>query len=245
MEIAAIILAAGKSTRMQLRPKAALPLAGRLVGKRVADAVGRLNPQEVVVVVGHEAEAVKEAFGAGCKFVLQRPQLGTAHALLCCAEALDGFVGDLLVVSADHPLLAAEDLARLVSHHRKRQAAATLLTGPSASHASFGRLLRDEKGRVVGIVEARDATPEQLALPEVNLSIYCFSAPLIFRVLRAIRADNAQKEFYLTDAVGLLVQEGRLVEAIGAEHRETCFGINTPEELARAEAFLLQGEPLE
>jgi len=230
---------------MQMQPKAALALAGRPMGQWVLQAVREIEPQETIVVVGHQAELVKEAFGPGCRFALQRPQLGTAHAVLCCEKALQTFVGDLLVVNADHPLISPQDLERLISHHRDCQAKATLLTWQRNSPSCYGRILRDEKGRVAGIVEARDATLEQLALREINLGLYCFSAPLIFDLLRSIRPDNVQREYYLTDVIGLLARRGEPVEGVEAEHLETGFGINTPEELARAEAFLLRGEPLE
>lgn len=243
--LAAVILAAGKSTRMNLQPKAALPLAGRPMGQWVLEAVSATQPQKIVVVVGHQAERVKQAFGDGCRFVLQQPQLGTAHALLTAESALPGFSGNLLVVNADHPLLAREDLCRLTEQHLRSGADASLLTWRRTGDCAYGRILREEKGGIVGIVEEKDATAEELSIREVNLSIYCFSAPLIFDILRQIRADNAQREYYLTDTVALLVKAGKKVETVQAQSRGTSFGVNTRDEFARAEAFLLRGDSLE
>ncbi|NIM05941.1 MAG: NTP transferase domain-containing protein, partial [Armatimonadetes bacterium] len=173
LSLVAIILAAGKSTRMDMLPKAALPLAGSPMGSRVLEAVKTVEPQEIIVVVGHQADKVKEGFGGECTFVLQQPQLGTAHALLTCEKVLEGFLGDLLVVNADHPLISSDDLHRLIACHRQTQASASLLTWRRNSDSSHGRILRTEAGRVSKIVEVRDATPEQLALSEINLSMYC------------------------------------------------------------------------
>jgi bifunctional N-acetylglucosamine-1-phosphate-uridyltransferase/glucosamine-1-phosphate-acetyltransferase GlmU-like protein len=243
--LAAVILAAGRSTRMDMQPKAALSLAGKPMGRWVLEAVKSMEPEKILVVVGHEAERVKEAFGEGCTFILQEPQLGTAHAVLACEEALRGFEGNLLLVNADHPLLSSDDLQRLLAHHRRSKAAATLLTWQSKGESSYGRIQRNEKGEILGIIEGRDATPGQLAISEVNLSMYCFAAPMIFHILRCIRPDNVQREYYLTDAIGFLVRQGKIVEGVEAESPETGFGINTHEEFARAEAFLLRGTPLE
>jgi bifunctional N-acetylglucosamine-1-phosphate-uridyltransferase/glucosamine-1-phosphate-acetyltransferase GlmU-like protein len=243
--LVAIILAAGKSTRMQMKPKSALPLAGKPVAQWALSAVKETRPQEIIVIVGHEAEAVKNAFGPECKFVLQEPQLGTGHALLICERLLKDFVGDLLVIFGDHPLISGQDLQNLVAYHRQNKPATTMLTWLRKGESSFGRILRDENSKVLGIIEVPDASPQQLAIREVNLSMYCFPCPAIFDVLHHIRADNKKQEYYLTDVVGLLVQEGKRVEAFTAQHPGTAFGINTPEEFARAEAFLLKNTPLE
>jgi len=242
--LVAIVLAAGKSTRMEMQPKAVLPLAGRPMGQRVLEAVRSVEPLQTLVVVGHQAERVRAVFGPDCAFVLQQPQLGTAHALLSCEKSLPAFSGDLLVLSADHPLVSPDDLRRLISHHRRTGAEATLLTWQRSGDSSYGRILRDESGKVNGIIEVRDASPEQLAIREVNLSIYCFAAPFIFDILRRIRPDNVQREYYLTDAVGLLTRSGKRVEAVEAQDAGTGLGINTPEELAEAEAFLLERQAL-
>ena len=242
--LAAVILAAGKSTRMNLLPKATIIVAGKPMGQRVLEAVKSVAPQEVVVVVGHQAEQAKAVFGDECKFALQQPQLGTAHALQMSEPHLAGFSGDLLVVNTDHPLISRQDLQNLLSHHRESGAAASLLTWQRTEEMAYGRIIRDAAGQVIDIVEVKDATPEQLALREVNLSMYCFAAPLIFEVLRQIRSENAQNEFYLTDAIGLLARAGQKVEAVAARNPETGFGVNTPEELARAEACLQQSQAL-
>jgi bifunctional N-acetylglucosamine-1-phosphate-uridyltransferase/glucosamine-1-phosphate-acetyltransferase GlmU-like protein len=243
--LAAVIMAAGKSTRMQMRPKAALPILGKPVAQWVLEAVRVTHPEKIIVVVGHEAEAVKAAFGDGCTFVTQEPQLGTGHAVLMTKPALEGFVGDILVANADHPLLAGEDLYNLVAKHRANRAAATLLTRLRTRDSAYGRIIRDAQDRVLGIVEQRDCTPEQLALREINLGMYCFAAPRIFEILAQVGTNNAQKEYYLTDAAKLLADAGDLVQTVEAKHIGSGFGINTPEEFAQAEAYLANGVSLE
>jgi bifunctional UDP-N-acetylglucosamine pyrophosphorylase / glucosamine-1-phosphate N-acetyltransferase len=236
--LAAVILAAGESKRMNRQPKAAIILAGRPLALWVLQALAPLKAEKCLAVVGHEAEKVKAAFGDSCGFVIQGLPRGTGHALLSCEKALTDYRGDALVVSVDHPLLASEDLLRLVAHHRASRAEASLLSLLRENPSSYGRIVRDAAGKVVRIVEERDASPEEKKIQETNLGIYCFALPGIFEVLKRVGTNNAQQEQYLTDAVGIMVEQGRPVEALASLHEETGFGINTPEELARAEALL-------
>ena len=204
----------------------------------VLAALAPMQPDRCLAVVGHEAEAVKRAFGDRCEFVLQAEQRGTGNAVLTCENALKDLVGDALVISVDHPLMASEDLMRLVAHHRESRAEATVLFLRRENPVSYGRLVRDARDRVLRIVEEKDASPEERQIRETNLGIYCFSLPGLFAALGKVDSNNAQGEQYLTDVIEILLQENKNVEAIAALNPATGFGINTPEELTKAEVIL-------
>ncbi|MEJ5253430.1 MAG: bifunctional UDP-N-acetylglucosamine diphosphorylase/glucosamine-1-phosphate N-acetyltransferase GlmU [Armatimonadota bacterium] len=232
--LTAVIMAAGKSTRMKSRlPKPLHPLCGKPLLAYILDACSAGGASRLIVVVGHEAERVKEAFRDRCEFVLQEEQMGTGHAVMVTHPLLEGYEGDLLVLPGDTPLIDGDTLRRLAEHHRATGAVATLLSAVLPHDAGmYGRVLRDETGKVLGVVEAKDATPEQLAVREINTSIYCFNAPALFDALKQIRPDNARGEYYLTDVIGLLTREGRKVEAVIADDWQVTLGVNTRVELA-------------
>lgn len=238
--LTAVIMAAGKSTRMKSRlPKPLHPLCGKPLLSYILDACKQAGASRTIVVVGHEAERVQEAFREQCEFVLQEEQLGTGHAVMVAFSLLDGYDGDLLVLPGDTPLIDGDTLRKLVTHHRQTGAVATLLSAVLPHDAGmYGRVLRDETGRVMGVVEAKDATPEQLAIREINTSIYCFRAHALFHALNQIRPDNAQGEYYLTDVIGLLTREGQKVEAVVADDWQVTLGVNTRVELADVSARL-------
>ncbi len=232
--LTAVVMAAGKSTRMKSRlPKPLHPLCGKPLLSYVLDACLQAGCSRLIVVVGHEAERVQEMFHGQCEFVLQEQQLGTGHAVMVTQPALQNYQGDLLVLPGDTPLIDGHTLQTLVEHHQRTNAVATLLSAVLPHDAGmYGRVLRDSFGNVLGIVEAKDASPEQLAVREINTSIYCFKAPALFDALQRLRPDNAQGEYYLTDVIGLFTQEGRKVEAVVADDWQVTLGVNTRVELA-------------
>jgi bifunctional UDP-N-acetylglucosamine pyrophosphorylase/glucosamine-1-phosphate N-acetyltransferase len=245
---AAVVLAAGKGTRLEsARAKALFELGGRpLVWYPIA-ACQEAGIDRIVVVVGHQAELVRAAAGEGCEFVLQEPQLGTAHALAQCRGALADFAGTIVVLYADTPMVDAVVVAEFLSAHQAAAAdadpvparyGASVLTAVLADGGDLGRIVRGDGGEVLAIVERRDCTPEQAAIKEVNTGSYCFQSPLIFEVLDEIRPENAQAEYYLTDAIAAIIARGRWVQAVAAPSPEVALGINTRAELARAEALL-------
>jgi bifunctional UDP-N-acetylglucosamine pyrophosphorylase/glucosamine-1-phosphate N-acetyltransferase len=242
----AVVLAAGEGKRMRSgRAKVLHRLAGRpLVAYPVvlARAVGA---QGVVVVVGHQGEAVRDALApllatGDVRFVEQREQRGTGHALAVAKGAVPGHVTELLLLYADVPLLAAGTVERLLAHHRRTRAAATVLTFTPADTTGYGRIVRrgGRRGPVAGIVEERDATPAQRRLRECNSGIYCFDPRWLWPALDRLSPENHQGELYLTDAVGLLARSRRRVESVPVEDPREVAGVNDRRQLAELEGVL-------
>lgn len=236
--VAAVILAGGASTRMGGRAKALLPLGGRPMILWALDAVRKAGIGRVVVVVGHCGREVVKTLPPRVEWVVQRHRLGTAHALGCCRASLAGFHGTLLVLYCDNPFVTPALLRGMVQHHRRRRAQATLLTVILDDPADYGRIVRDALGRVQGIVEAKEASAEQLAIREVNAGVYCFQSPLIFDILKRIKKSPVKGEYYLTDAIGLLASQGHRVEGRVTRVKSAAIGVNTLDELALAEQVL-------
>jgi bifunctional UDP-N-acetylglucosamine pyrophosphorylase/glucosamine-1-phosphate N-acetyltransferase len=238
-DYAAIVLAAGKSTRMRSKlPKALHPVCGKPILSHILDALSGAGVTRRVVVVGHEGDTVRrtldERYGAdSLLFAEQTVQKGTGHATQMAEPLLAAHKGIVLVLPGDTPLLSSDSLRRLLETHLSTGAGATLLTAVLPHDAgSYGRVLRDDDKMVTGIVEARDATPDQLKVREINTSVYAFSAPSLFRALRDLRPDNAQGELYLTDVIKLLREAGETIAAEVASDPDVVLGVNTRAELA-------------
>jgi len=238
-KVAAVILAAGKGTRMKSqRPKVLHPLGGLPLAVYPARLARDLGCSPVALVVGHGAEAVSTALAEEeLVFAEQLEQLGTGHALLCAEAALHGFSGTLLLLCGDVPLLRRETLERLLTAHRAAAAAVTVLTAEMADPYGYGRIVR-ENGDVARIVEEKDAAPAEKAICEINTGIYALAAPWVFAALRRVGRDNAQGEYYLTDIVGLARGEGRRVCAVIAGDAAEAMGINDRVQLAEAATIL-------
>jgi bifunctional UDP-N-acetylglucosamine pyrophosphorylase/glucosamine-1-phosphate N-acetyltransferase len=234
--LATLILAAGKGTRMKSRlPKVLHPVCGRPMLAFVLDAAAAVRPERRLVVVGHGAEPVRERFREGVEFVLQAEQRGTGHAVLQCREALAGFRGDVLILYGDTPLLRGETLVRMREHKAQTRADLVLL---SAAVDVPGIVLRDAAGAVQRIVDAPDATPEQLEIEERNTGVYLIGADLLWKLLAQVGDDNAQGEIYVTDIVELAVRERLSVEALWLEPPEEAIGVNSRADLAVAAAAM-------
>jgi bifunctional UDP-N-acetylglucosamine pyrophosphorylase / glucosamine-1-phosphate N-acetyltransferase len=247
--LAAVVLAAGEGTRMRSEtPKVLHPLCGRPMLLHVVDALVALPLERIVIVVGHGAERVTKtlqeqiASEMPIEFVEQRVQRGTGDAVSVALTAFSDehdLDGDVLVMPGDAPLVRPEVLARMARDHREVDAAATLLTAELDDLTKdFGRVVRDDKGRVDHIVEKTDASPEELEIDEVNTSIYCFRLGLLAPALRRLSPENAQGEYYLTDAVSVLRQAGHDVRAVPAEDRTAAMHVNDRAQLAAAETEL-------
>ena len=233
-EIAVVLLAAGKGTRMKSRlAKVLHPIAGRpMLAYPLAAAEG-LRPARLVVVVGTEAEVVEAAFAGRATFVHQEEQRGTGHAVLQARPALEDFRGDVLILYGDTPLLRCETLRRMTELRAETGADLVLLTAPVDVR---GIVVRDPQGRVLRVVEAPDATPEERAIEERNTGVYLTDAELLWKTLAGVDDRNQQGEIYLTDIVERAVSEGRRVEALRLEEPEEALGVDTRALLAQATA---------
>ncbi|RME37380.1 MAG: UDP-N-acetylglucosamine pyrophosphorylase [Planctomycetota bacterium] len=234
-ETAAIILAAGKSTRMKSdRPKVLHEVCGRPMLAFPLAACRLAGAEPILIVVGHGGEAVRQAFdGEGdVEWVTQPEQKGTGHAVACCRSALESFDGNVLVLAGDMPLVRREPLVRLVEVREQRQAALSLATALLDDPAGYGRIVRDEAGEIVEIVEERDCTPAQREIREVNPSYYCFDAGVLFEAVGAVDASPKSGEVYLTDLVSVLRSRGLRVCAEVTVPAEEALGVNSRLDLA-------------
>jgi len=231
----AVILAAGKGTRMKSDlPKVLHPLLGKPLVLYVTKAVRNVGIDDIILVVGHKAEMVKDELGQDYRYVLQKEQLGTGHALMITSEELKGFHGDVLVLVGDAPFLTPDVIKRLVLRHRETGASATMMTAIMDPPPPYGRIVRDSNGKVLRIVEDKDATPEEKKITEVNTSHYCFRSEDVFPLLSQLSTNNNQGEYYLTDIIEFLTKNGSLVETLPEYDPDVLKGINSQEELMAA-----------
>lgn len=238
-DICVIILAAGKSTRMKSEtPKVLHPLCGRPLLAYILDVVSGIAPKKTVVVLGHKHEEVRPALPKTTRVVLQREILGTADAVKRAMPHLAGFKGTVLVLYGDTPLLTIETINKMVAHHREHNLHATLLTALTDKPAGYGRIVRDKYSCVYGIVEDKDASDYHKSIKEINTGIMCFSMEGLTFALKRIKPNNQKKEYYLTDAVSLLYQNGYAVGAIKTETFTEAMGINSRVELAQAQKIM-------
>ncbi len=235
-----VVLAAGKGTRMKsAMPKLLHQAHGLPLIEHVIRNAAALEPASIVVVVGHQAELMQKATRphAGLAFAVQEPQLGTGHALLQAEPHLRGVVGTLVLLSGDVPLLRTETLLALVTRHRARGAAATVVTAEIDDPAGYGRIVRTGD-QVTAIVEHRDTTPAQREIREINSGIYAFDLAPLFDALRGLGTSNVQGEYYLTDLIEAYRRRGLVVDALVAADPREILGVNSRKELADVAAIL-------
>lgn len=240
----AVVMAAGKGTRMRSDlPKVVHEVAGRPMVCHVVEACERAGCSRVIAIVGYEQQVVREAlagFGDRVRFAVQAEQLGTGHAVQCAAAELDDLDPrtPVLVLAGDGPLIRTDTLHAMLGLHRERGASATLATSVIDDPTGYGRIIRDGDGRLVGIVEQKNATPEQLAIREVNPSYYCFGLGSLREALSRVERNEASGEYYITDVPAILLGAGERVEVIDAVPPEDVLSINTPEQLAEVDRIL-------
>lgn len=235
MGTAAIVLAAGAGTRMKSKkPKVVHEILGKPLVRWVVDAAREAGVDEVVTVVGHAREQVVPLVEADTVIAIQTEQRGTADAVLACKDALDGFEGSLVVLSGDCPLVTAETISALMKTREGVDAAAVVLTMQPENPFGYGRIIRDEDGQVLRIVEQKDASPEEAAVRECNSGFYCFDAKALFEALSEVGSANAQGEFYLTDVLAICRAKGRPVLGLLAADDGECLGVNSRLQLAEA-----------
>ena len=235
----AIILAAGKGTRMKSKLYKVLhPVCGKPMVEHIINRVEETNPSEIVTIVGHGADKVKAQLGERSQYALQAEQLGTGHAVIQAAEFLKGKKGTTLVISGDTPLLTTETLDNLFEYHQGKGASATILTAHAEDPTGYGRILRDHVGIVDRIVEQKDATPEEAHVKEINTGTYCFDNELLFDALENLNTDNAQGEYYLTDIIEILKSNGKNVAAYQTNDFNESLGVNDRVALAEANRLM-------
>jgi bifunctional UDP-N-acetylglucosamine pyrophosphorylase/glucosamine-1-phosphate N-acetyltransferase len=233
--MAAVVLAAGEGTRMRSsRPKVLHTILGKTLIERVVETVEQLELDRIELVVSALDDGVGDVIGPRVGYVAQSERLGTGHALLQAKESLAGYEGGLLVLSGDAPLLTVETLKRLIDQHVTSGAAATILTTCPADAMARGRVLRDDGGHVIRIVEESDASENQKGIAEINAGTYCFDAATVFGALELVGRDNDQSEYYLTDVIEILVREGKKVESVQTDNPDEMIGINSRMHLAEA-----------
>lgn len=237
--IKAVVLAAGRSTRMKSdRSKVLHRILGKEIIRYLMDSLREcgIAEEDIVVVAGDNRGEIEKAIGGRVRYALQREQLGTAHALLSAAEQVSGHVGGLLVLVGDNPYVSAGELRKLIDRHRQNQASCTFISAVfPGTPPAYGRVVRDAQGGVQGIVEEKDASLEQRRIREVNASIYLFDNRAVFPLLAGIGNDNAKKEYYLTDIIAILRREGLKVEAVQADDCDIAIGINDRRDLQAAQ----------
>jgi len=247
MQRAAVILAAGKGTRMPSDiPKVMHKIGGRPMVLHVIDTIRRVCDGGIYIVVGYMAEQVVEAVeqdtsrpvDGAVEFVYQHEQLGTGHAVLQCKNALKDFDGTVVVLNGDVPGLRAETIEEFAGYHDAEKAAATVLTAKVRNPKGYGRIVRGEDKALMKIVEEKDASEAEKKIDEINSGLFCFDKSELFGALSSTDRDNAQNEYYLTDVIGVLSQQGKRVRAFCVDDAREVSGVNTVEELEAVRRFL-------
>lgn len=239
MNIFSVVLAAGLGKRMKSKLYKVLhPVCGKPMVGHVTDVLEKLDSSRNVVIVGHGAEAVKQYLGERAEYVLQKEQLGTGHAVLQAKELLQNEDGITIVICGDTPLVKEETLRNMIGLHEAKNAAGTVLTAELPNPFGYGRIVRNEEGHVTGIVEQKDCSEAQARIREINTGTYCFDNRKLFEALAKITNNNAQNEYYLTDVIGILREEGETVLAYCTDDSSEAIGVNDRVALSEAERLL-------
>ena len=230
----AIILAAGKGTRMKSDlPKVLHKVSGITMLEHVFRAVSALNPEKNVTVIGHKAEMVREVLAGKSEFVMQTEQLGTGHAVMMAEDELAGLEGQTLVIAGDTPLITGESLKELIEFHVSHKNVAT-----AENPFGYGRIIRNENGEVLKIVEQKDASEFERQVKEINTGTYVFDNERLFEALKNINTNNAQGEYYLTDVISIFRNAGKKVGAYVLHDFDESLGVNDRVALATAEDIM-------
>lgn len=237
--INAVILAAGEGTRMKSKmPKVLHEVMGRPMVKRVVDTAKDLEAKNICVVTGHMSETVQEALkDEGVSFAVQEKQLGTGHAVMQAEEYINENE-DVLILYGDTPLIKAETLEKLIEYHRSENNGVSIISAIVEDSAGYGHIIRDKDGNFVKNVEYKDATPEEKLVKEINSGIYCFKGSSLKKALKLITNDNAQGEYYLPDALEIILKSGEKVNAMTIGDVTEFFGVNNRVQLAQANKIM-------
>lgn len=237
-KVATIILAAGQGIRMNSeKPKVIFELAGKPMINRVVETAKKVDSDLIVVVIGYKKDMVIDTVPANdkIKFVEQIEQNGTGHAVMVTEKEFKEFRGDIFVLCGDVPLLRHQTLKKMLQHHRKKNAACTVLTAVMNDALRYGRIVRNKDNNVQRIVEFKDATDQEKQIMEINTGIYCFDAQSLFLALEKVTNNNNQKEYYLTDTLEILNKEKKLVTSVILEDMIEASGVNSRKQLSDLE----------
>ncbi|MBA4495822.1 bifunctional UDP-N-acetylglucosamine diphosphorylase/glucosamine-1-phosphate N-acetyltransferase GlmU [Paenactinomyces guangxiensis] len=240
-QLYAVVLAAGKGTRMKSKKHKVLhPVCGKPIIDHIVGQLRELDTAKTILIVGHLAESLKDHLGEQVLFAEQEEQLGTAHAVMQAKPLLEKEPGVTLVLNGDHPLFTKETLAKMVEKHRSSGAAATVLTALLDDPTGYGRVIRRTDGSVDRIVEHKDASEEERAVHEINTGTFCFDNQKLFAALALVNNDNVQGEYYLPDVISILKEQGEQISAEVISDSNEAMGINDRIQLAEAEALMRQ-----
>ena len=235
----AVVLAAGKGTRMKSDlPKVLHKVAGISMLEHVFRSVNAINPEKTVTVVGHKAELVEQVLAGHTEFVRQTEQLGTGHAVMMSEPVLENLAGQTLVIAGDTPLITGESLKNLIDFHINHKNVATILTAEADNPFGYGRIVRNQHGEVLKIVEQKDASDFEQQIKEINTGTYVFDNASLFKALKNINTNNAQGEYYITDVIGIFRENGEKVGAYTLKDFDESLGVNDRVALATAEGVM-------
>lgn len=226
-EVVAIVMAAGKGTRMKSKKsKLVHKIYGKEIIRRAVENAKRAGIEEIITVVGYQKEQIQEVLGDSVKYAIQDEQLGTGHAVMKAAKLLEGKSGKVLILNGDHPIMRPETLRNLVEESNKRGESATILTMVHDQMIPYGKIIHDNNGMIKEIVEHKDCNEEQLQIKEVNLGMYCFDIQDLLESLKCLKNDNAQKEYYLTDVIKIMYDKGLKTGSIVVSDNAEVLGVN-------------------
>ncbi len=226
-EIVAIVMAAGKGTRMKSKKsKLVHKIYGKEIIRRAVENAKRAGIEEVITVVGYQKEQIQEVLGDSVRYAIQDEQLGTGHAIIRASKLLEGKKGKVLILNGDHPIMRPETLRNLVEESNKRGESATILTMVHDKMIPYGKIIHDSNGRIKEIVEHKDCDEEQLKIKEVNLGMYCFDIEELLEALKNLKNDNVQKEYYLTDVIKIMYDKGLKTGSIVVTDNAEVLGVN-------------------
>lgn len=238
MRTAAIILAAGKGTRMRSDlPKVVFEIDGVPMINRVINTARAMNSERIIVVIGYKKDVVKAVIPKddSIRFAIQDPQNGTGHAIMVCRDQIQDFEGLIFILYGDVPLLTSATLQKMYEVHLKEQSACTVLTAVLDDPLQYGRILRDENGDFNKIIEHKDATDEERIVKEINTGIYCYNSADLLWSISQLKNDNSQGEYYLTDTLEILKDKGKHISVVILTDNVEASGVNSPEQLKELE----------
>lgn len=241
--IAVIILAAGKGTRMKSdKAKVLHELIGKPMINYVVETASKVAGDNIVVVVGHQRQEVKNAvlLTANARFALQEEQKGTGHAVHCALPEIDSSIDDIVILCGDVPLISSDTINNLIDKHKKENAVVTVLAVNVKNPKGYGRMITDESGSVLKIVEEADANDNEKSICLINSGIYCVEKNFLFQSIAKIKDCNAQNEFYLTDIVGIASLDNKRVSLFEGPSTDEVIGVNTCDDLDNAQQLLVK-----